>query len=172
MNSDWGLFKIRVNSDGTINLQGIDTGHNRLFVHGMVLYSIWFVLGFALLFTKRYSKSRWMAMHLAHMIIGSVVFIVTLAMGFKILVFYKWNVHPDYHQIMGVVTLGFTPVASLTGIVAAILMHFYSGDKAWTDNDKALKVAWLHKWSSYVCLFIANATSMAGLINYVLKQIK
>lgn len=73
---------------------------------------------------------------------------------------------------MGVVTLGFTPVASLTGIVAAILMHFYSGDKPWTDNDKALKIAWLHRWSSYACLFIANATSMAGLINYVLKQIK
>ena len=73
---------------------------------------------------------------------------------------------------MGVITLGFTPIASISGIVAAILMHFYKGDKPWTDNDKALKAAFLHRWSGYVGLFIANATCMSGVINYVMKQMK
>jgi hypothetical protein len=55
------------------------------------------VLGFTLLATKRYAKSRWLAMHIAHVIVGLIVFVVTMAMGAKILHFYKWHVHPDYH---------------------------------------------------------------------------
>ena len=68
--------------------------------------------------------------------------------------------------------LCFTPIASITGIVATAYMHFYRGDKPWTDNDKALKAAVLHRWAGYVGLFIANATCMSGAINYVMKQIK
>lgn len=37
VNSDWGLFKIKVNSDETINLWAVDTGHNRLLTHGIIM---------------------------------------------------------------------------------------------------------------------------------------
>jgi hypothetical protein len=97
VNSDWGLFKIKVGSDGNIKLTAIDTGHNRLAVHGVFMYTLWFVLGIVLLVTKRYIKSKWLAMHIAHIVVGLAVLLSTLGLGVKVLAFYNWHVHPDYH---------------------------------------------------------------------------
>ena len=104
-NTDWGLFKIRYNSDGTVKLSPISTGHNRFVHHGSVMFGCWFFLGFLLLATKRYFKWYWLLMHIAHMIIGTFVFVVTFYMGFKVMEYFAFHIHPDYHQIMGVITL-------------------------------------------------------------------
>ena len=61
------------------------------------MYATWFILGLALLITKRYSKSNWLVMHIAHIIIGVVIFIVTLIAGFKVMQFFDYHLHPDYH---------------------------------------------------------------------------
>ena len=84
-NTDWGLFRIRYNSDGSVNLTPLSTGHSRFVFHGIVLYLTWFVLGFFLLATKRYFKFNWLVMHLAHLLVGMVVFVVTIAMGYQVL---------------------------------------------------------------------------------------
>ena len=73
---------------------------------------------------------------------------------------------------MGVFTIFLSSVTSLLGIGAAGLMAFYKGDKPWTDHDKARKIAFYHRWFGYFVLVLGNATCMAGLINYVMKQIK
>ena len=57
-------------------------------------------------------------------------------------------------------------------MVTAGLMAFYKGDKPWTDHDKARRVAMYHRYFGYFILAVANATCMAGVINYVMKQIK
>jgi len=96
-NTDWGLFKIRYNSDGTVKVWPISTGHFRFVLHGAIMYATWFILGLALLITKRYSKSNWLVMHIAHIIIGAVIFIVTSIAGFKVMQYFDYHLHPDYH---------------------------------------------------------------------------
>jgi hypothetical protein len=88
-----------------------------------------------LLATKRYFKWNWLVMHLAHIIIGLIVFIVTIYMGIQVMKYFAFHIHPDYHQIMGVITIFFSCVTSILGIVTALLMAFYKGDKPWTDHD-------------------------------------
>jgi hypothetical protein len=171
-NTDWGLFKIRYNSDGSVKLWPISTGHYRFVVHGAIMHFCWFFLGLCLLITKRYSKWNWLALHLAHILIGLFVFVVTLYSGLKVMQYFDYHIHPDYHQVMGVVTIMISSVTSILGIVAAGLMAFYKGDKPWTDHDKARKAAFYHRCFGYFILIAANATCMAGLINYVMKQIK
>jgi len=116
-NNEWGLFKIRYNRDGTINLSSISTGHNNFVFHGIVMYFCWFILGFLLLGTKRYFHFNWKLMHLAHIFLGTIVFVVSTFFGLKIIAHFAWNVHPDYHQFMGVGTIIFTIAQSLLGIV-------------------------------------------------------
>lgn len=45
----------------------------------------WFVLGFFLLATKRYFRMNWLVMHIAHIIVGIIVFMVTTYFGLKII---------------------------------------------------------------------------------------
>ena len=96
-NTDWGLFKIRYNRDGTINLTSISTGHHNFVFHGIVMQVCWFVFGFFLLASKRYFKANWLIMHILHIILGTIVFVVTTYFGVKIIQYFSWNIHPDYH---------------------------------------------------------------------------
>lgn len=73
---------------------------------------------------------------------------------------------------MGVIAIVSVTVTSIFGIVTALLMAFYKGDAPWTDHDKAIKMARYHRWLGYFMLLFGNATCMAGVINYVMKQIK
>lgn len=73
---------------------------------------------------------------------------------------------------MGVIAIVVSSITSIIGIVVAYLMAFYKGDKPWTDHDKAIRVAKYHRWFGYFMLVFGNATCMAGVINYVMKQIK
>lgn len=96
-NTDWGLFKIKYSRDGTVWLSEISTGHNNFVFHGLVMFGCWFLLGFAQLATKRYSRYNWRFMHLLHIIIGILIFVATTFYGLKIIEYFAWNVHPDYH---------------------------------------------------------------------------
>lgn len=73
---------------------------------------------------------------------------------------------------MGVITIGVTVLTALLGMITVNIMHFYKGDKAWTDYDKARYFSGLHRYFGYSLLLLANATCMTGVINYVQKQIK
>lgn len=171
-NTDWGLFKIRYNRDGTIDLSAISTGHHNFVFHGIVLYLCWFVFGFFILASKRYFRANWLIMHLLHIILGTIVFVVTSFFGIKIIGYFSWNVHPDYHQIMGVIILGLAGITSLMGIITTLVMHLYKGDAPWTDYDKARHYASIHRYLGYIILLLGNATCMSGVINYIRKQIK
>ena len=171
-NTDWGLFKITYNRDGTISLSSISTGHDNFVFHGLVMYTCWFWLGFFLLATKRYFRANWRIMHLIHIILGATTFVVTSFFGLKMIEYFAWNVHPDYHQIMGVVILVIAGITSIFGIVTVLIQHFYNGDKPWTDFDRARYLANFHAYMGYGSLALGNATVMAGVINYVQKQIK
>lgn len=73
---------------------------------------------------------------------------------------------------MGVIAIVFSSITSILGIVTAGLMAFYKGDLPWTDHDRAIRLAFYHRWFGYLMLLFGNATCMAGVINYVMKQIK
>jgi hypothetical protein len=75
---------------------------------------------------------------------------------------------------MGCVSLGLAPVAGLTGILTALLMHCRKPTvkQLWKGEDGSRTAAFWHRWSSYITLLVANLTVMSGVINYVLKQIK
>lgn len=73
---------------------------------------------------------------------------------------------------MGVGMLILSAVVSISGIICTALMHFYKGDKAWSDFDRARYYSAFHRWISYIALVVSNATCMAGVINYVQKQLK
>jgi hypothetical protein len=96
-NTDWGLFLITYNRDGTIDLSSISTGHNNFIFHGVVMYTCWFLLGFVQLATLRYWRYNWRIMHLIHIIVGTATFVVSTYFGLKIIAYFAWNIHPDYH---------------------------------------------------------------------------
>jgi hypothetical protein len=166
-NTDWGLFKIRYNRDGTVDLTGISTGHHNFVFHGIVMQVCWSLFGFFLLASKRYFRANWLLMHILHIILGTIVFVVTTYFGLKIIQYFSWNIHPDYHQIMGTIMLGFASLTSLIGIMTTAIMHLYKGDLPWTDYDKARNFAFIHRYLGYFILILGNATCMTGYINYV-----
>lgn len=60
-------------------------------------------------------------MHLIHIITGIIIFVATSFYGLKIIEYFAWNVHPDYHQIMGCATLGLVFFLSLLGILTVLI---------------------------------------------------
>ena len=73
---------------------------------------------------------------------------------------------------MGLTALLFSAIASITGFATSGFQILYKGDKPWTDNDRARQAAWYHRWTGYFILFLANATCMTGVLNFVQKQLK
>lgn len=68
---------------------------------------------------------------------------------------------------MGVAMLIISGLVFISGVVTTGLMHFYKGDKDWTDYDRARHYSGFHRWISYISLLLGNATCMSGVINYV-----
>lgn len=91
-NTDWGLFKIRYNRDGTINLSTVSTGHGFFVFHGMMLYLCWFVFGFFQLASKRYWRLNWKLMHIAHITMGTFIFIVSTFFTLQIIAHFAWHI--------------------------------------------------------------------------------
>ena len=136
------------------------------------MHICWFFLGFIQLATKRYWRYNWRVMHLVHIISGLTIFAVTAVYGLKIIQYFSWNVHPDYHQLMGLAALFLVFVLAVNGILTVLMQHCYNGDKPWSDYDKARYFSNMHAYLGYFSILVGNATCMTGLINYVQKQIK
>jgi uncharacterized membrane protein YvlD (DUF360 family) len=80
-----------------VTTESISTGHVRFVHHGGILYFLWFFIGFLLLATKRYFKFNWLFMHLAHMILGTLVMVGTLVMAYRIFEQFAFHIQPDNH---------------------------------------------------------------------------
>ena len=60
-------------------------------LHGWITLIAWFPIGFALLATKRYYKTRWYSMHIFHNTIGAAVVIATLVTCLQVYAHVDWQ---------------------------------------------------------------------------------
>ena len=57
-----------------------------------------------------------------------------------------------------------TFLATFSGMARIIVTK--KGPEAWVENDKGAKVGKIHRWVSYIILFVANYACGSGVITY------
>ena len=138
-------------------------------IHGWLCLVAWFPLGFALIATKRYYKTRWFLMHHSHNFIGFVVTAVTIGTCLQVYAHVDWEQKANAHSVLGLIALLLTIFAGVTGMITAGMMQWYNGDKAWAERDKVYKVAKVHRYSSYFMLLLGNGVCSGGIATYFSK---
>ena len=163
----WGLWDMYVDSTGSVSRTGIDlqqfyrsADHEQ---HGWWMWSAWFIVGFAMLATKRYAKKTWTLSHYLHALLGYFILIVTIIFAAKITAF---NPTESIHNALGSLCVIVTIIGSLSGTFTAGLMRAYNGDKPWSEKEKVERVAKIHRYFGYFMLFLGNVTIMTGVGHY------
>ena len=118
------------------------------------------MVGLLLLVTKRYAKKHWLAMHYLHAILGYFTLVCTIVFVLKIT---KWEPFDELHNILGYVTVIIVIPGSLSGSFTAGTMHYYNGDKPWSEKERVERIAKIHRIAGYVMLFVANVTLGSGI---------
>ncbi len=134
--------------------------------HGWWMWTAWMPIGFLLLCTKRYGKSKWSCMHLLHALLGYFCLIVTIVWAVRILDYFNWTVNSNIHSIVGVFATLLSVIVALSGTFTAGLMQFYENDKGWQAKEKVTSAGKFHRIAGYWMLFIGNATAMSGIQHY------
>lgn len=73
------------------------------------------------------------------------------------------------HSILGTIALALSLFVGVTGIATSGMMHFYNGDKPWSERDKVYNVAKVHRYSSYIMLLVGNGVCSGGIATYFSK---
>ena len=131
--------------------------------HGWWMWGAWFLLGLALLVTKRYAKKFWFPMHFLHAFLGYFTLIVTIVFAFKVA---KWEIPATLHEIVGWIVVVVAFFGSLSGMFTAGTMKFYKGDKLWTEKERVERVAKIHRYFGYLMLFVGNIGIFTGIEAY------
>ena len=85
-----GHFTIQLKSDGqTFG----ETGSRVMLIerHGWWMWAAWMPVGLLLLFSKRYNKKQWKAMHIVHALLGHFVLWVSVLQTFNLLIHDNWQ---------------------------------------------------------------------------------
>lgn len=126
----------------------------------------WFPLGFVLLATQRYYKTKWYLMWHTHNLIGLFVTGITLMTCLQVYAHVNWTQGTGAHAILGLFALLLTLFVGITGMITSAMMQWYKGDKAWAERDKVYYVAKIHRYSSYFMLILGNAVCSGGTATY------
>ena len=137
--------------------------------HGWWTLVCWFPLGFVLLATQRYYKTKWYLMFHAHNLLGLVVTGLTLMSCLQVYAHVDWKQGTGVHSILGLFALLLTLFVGFTGMITSGMMNWYNGDKGWQERDKVFYVAKVHRYSSYFMLILGNAVCSGGIATYFSK---
>lgn len=127
----------------------------------------WFPLGFALLATQRYYKTRWYAMFHLHNLLGLFVTAVTIYSSMEMYAYGKWKPTMSVHSVLGLIALLLVIMTAGSGLATSSMMLYYNGDKEWTDREKVYNVAKAHRYISYLMLIWGNALVTGGTWTYL-----
>ena len=97
------------------------------------MWSAWFIVGFAMLATKRYAKKTWTLSHYLHALLGYFILLVTVIFAAKV------HVHEhtkSVHNGLGAICVVVTIIGSLSGTLTAGIMRAYNGDKDWSEKER------------------------------------
>lgn len=137
--------------------------------HGWWCLMAWFPIGFMLLATQRYYKTRWWLMFHVHNLLGLGVLVVTVWSSFEMYAYHNWKQNVNIHSILGLITLAGTAFVGGTGLVTAGMMQFTSEKMNWRERDKHYSIAKIHRYSSWFLLILANGICSGGVATYFSK---
>ena len=135
----------------------------------MWCFFAWFPLGFILLATQRYYKTRWYAMFHFHNALGLFVTFITIYTCVDMYAYGKWKPSMGVHSVLGLIALVLILIVGGSGIATSSMMMFYEDKKAWRDRDKVYNVAKFHRYVSYLMLIWGNAVVTGGTWTYLKK---
>ena len=135
--------------------------------HGIWCLIAWFPLGFALLATQRYYKTRWYAMFHLHNLLGLLVTILTVYTCMEMYAYGKWSPTMSVHSVLGLIALILVLLTGGSGIATSAMMMFYNSDPEWADRDKVYNVAMAHRYISYFMLIWGNSLVVGGTWTYL-----
>ena len=134
------------------------------------MWGAWFLAGFLLLFTKRYSKEKWTLMHWMHALLGYFTTAVTIIFSVKIIKKLD-GFHMGPHNLSGVIVLWLTILSCILGIATVMSKRCNSGKEVWKAKECNMKVAKVHKVLGWLLLFFSNITIFTGVGNYAFKTL-
>lgn len=88
-------------------------------IHGWIMWAAWGILGFIQLASNRYMKMFWMVHMWIHIIVGSLIILITIGVGIVGIYVGGWELMSDsIHDIFGQISFFAIVVVALTGIIA------------------------------------------------------
>lgn len=167
---DHGQVNLILNSSTALGEESKPSFHDARIkayeIHGWICLVAWFPLGYTLIATKRYFKTRWYLMHHSHNVLGLIVTALTIGTCIQVYAYADWKQQFGPHGILGAIALLVTLFVGITGIITSAMMEWYTGDKPWAERDKVFNVARIHRWSSYFMLLLGNGVCSGGIATY------
>ena len=133
--------------------------------HGLWLWCAWFIGGILMLISMRYTKKYYTFVHYFHAVLGYFILIVTVTFVFKLTGGTHWHLFGSTHTTFGNLCLIVTLIGAISGSLTAGMMRF-KNDKPWTAEEKATKVARIHRWFGYFMILLGNFSAASGIGHY------
>lgn len=127
-------------------MEGIDP----FFLHGFLMWFSWGILGFLMIVSNRYLKSFWRIHLWIHIICGSLIFIITGAMGLFALNKMGWIIESNLHSLLGVTLFILVGFIVLGGVATKLSLV---NTKWKTRGALAIKV--LHRNFGIIMIFVS-----------------
>ena len=90
-------------------------------IHGWLCLVAWFPLGFALIATQRYYKTKWYLMYQSHNLLGFIVTGVTIGTCLQVYAYVDWKQQHGPHAYLGLLALIVTLFVGVTGIIVYLM---------------------------------------------------
>lgn len=149
---------ITIHQDGSITESGVSDVY---FIHGILLWVAWGILGLLQLASNRYLKHYWKASMWIHRISGIIIWGTTVAMAMWVIVEDNWKIKKGLHPALG---LGILIAVSLPAL-GGILSRRTSDHSRW-NTASFLKVKLGHKLFGYLILFVSQVALLLGCLSY------
>lgn len=119
-------FNLQFNTDGTTTSdgkiitesdEGISSGDLAL-IHGWLMWVAWGLFGFVQIASNRYLKFMWRIHIWIHRIAGSLIMLITIALGIVGIKIADWELESGFHTIIGLIVFFVVTFITLGGIFA------------------------------------------------------
>lgn len=119
-------LEIMILEDGRI----VKTGSDPYYLHGIVLWGAWGLLGLLQIASNRYIKSKWHIAMLIHRITASIIWLSTIIMSLIVIKHEGWAIKESKHA-----TLGFGLLISVTfPLIGGLIARYLKESARWATK--------------------------------------
>jgi hypothetical protein len=130
----YGKFELIFNNDGSVadpeagvaglsrEATAFEEGVSGYAKHGIFMYLTWFVMALTMFCLKRYFKTYWFVTDILHIVMGSIMTIMTMMTTYGMIDMY--GVYATTHSILGFIMLGLVILLGINGTASALTSRY------------------------------------------------